>query len=74
MTKRSKMGLYTGKTSGPYNGKATLCLLQENRLENLKTKMRRKLNKARKQATDLTQKVKLLHEEELKRGGLYSTC
>ena len=54
MTKHTKMGLYTGKATGPYNGKANLCLLQENQLENLKTKMRRKLNKAQKQATNPT--------------------
>ena len=40
-------------------------------MENLKKKMRWRLNKAQKQATDLTRKVKLLHEEELKKEVVY---
>ena len=48
MIKHIKMGLYTGKATGSYNGKATLRLLQESQLENLKKKMPRRLNKAQK--------------------------
>ena len=51
----------------PYNSKATCRLGREKQLEQIKTKMRRKLYKARKEATDLTRKVKLLEKEELKK-------
>ena len=60
MTKHIKME--------PYTSKATLRLEQENRLENIKKKMRQKVYKARKQATNPVQKVKLLYEKESKKG------
>ena len=40
-------------------------------MEQIKTKMRQKLYETRKEATDLTQKVKLLEKEELKKEVVY---
>ena len=71
MTKHIKTGHYTDKATGPYASKATLRLEQENRLEEFKKKIRQRINKAKKQITNPSQKVKLLYEEELKKEVVY---
>ena len=56
---------------GPYTSKAALRLEQQNHLEHVKKMMRRKVYKAKKQATNPVQKVKLLYEKELKKEVVY---
>ena len=55
----------------PYNSKATRCLGRAKQLEQIKTKMRRKLYRSQKEATNPTRKVKLLQEEVLEKEVVY---
>ena len=63
MTHRIKMG--------PYTSKATLRLGQEKQLEQVKMRLYRNVYEAKKQATNPTQKVKLLKKEELNKEDVY---
>ena len=56
---------------GPYTSKATLRLAQENHLEHARKMIRRKVYKAKKQATNPVRKVKILYEKELEKGVVY---
>ena len=67
MTKHIKMAPY----NPPYNNKVIRCLGQAKQLKQLKTKLRWRLNRAQKEATNPTQKVKLLEKEELKKEVVY---
>ena len=68
MTKHIKMASY----NPPYNNKVILCLGRAKQLEQLKTKLRQKLNRAQKEATSSrNRKVKLLEEEELEKEVVY---
>ena len=63
MTNHTKVGTYTSL--------ATLRLARETHLEYIKKMKNRRFYKARKQTTNPVQKVKFLHEKELKKGVVY---
>ena len=69
MTKHIKMAPY----NPPYNNKVIRRLGRAKQLEQHKTKLRRKLNRAQKEATNPnpTRKVKLLEEEKLEKEVVY---
>ena len=63
MTNHIKVGTYTSL--------ATFCLAQKTHLEHIRKMKNRKFYKAKKQATNLVRKVKLMYEKELKKGVIY---